>query len=54
MYKLEEKKSNGKGSNEMVALNTGIVRSYGIQSALKLIRLHPIGAPISDNNSNSH
>jgi hypothetical protein len=43
VYKLEEKKVNGKKTNEMVMMNTGIVRSYGIESALKLIHQHPIG-----------
>jgi hypothetical protein len=53
VYRLEEKKTNGKRSNEMVALNTGIVRSYGIEAALKVIRLHPIGPVVSgDSKSN--
>jgi Trypsin-like peptidase domain len=50
VYRLEEKTDKGNGgkeSMEMVALNTGIVRTYSIQAALKLIKLHPIGPIIS-------
>ncbi len=37
IYRLVEKKINGKRTNEMVMMNTGIVRSYSIESALKMI-----------------
>jgi len=43
IYLLEEKKINTKPAHEMVIVNTGIVRAYGIKAAIDLIKLHPIG-----------
>ncbi len=46
-YLLEDKKVNQKPVHEMVILNTGIVRAYGVKSAIDLIKLHPIGALVA-------
>ena len=47
VYRLEEPKVNGKKTGEVVMMNTGIVHSYSIQAAIKLIRLHAIGPVIA-------
>jgi hypothetical protein len=47
-YRLEERKVNGAKTNETVRLNTGIVRSYSLAPALKLIHDHPIGASVNN------
>lgn len=45
--RFEPKRVNNKPTNEMVMLNTGIVRAYGIQAAINVIKLHPIGPLVS-------
>ena len=35
-------------TEDVVALNTGIVKAYNIVQAVDLIKLHPVGAVISD------
>jgi hypothetical protein len=43
IYLLVDKKVVNKPAHEMVIVNTGIVRAYGIKAAIDLIKLHPIG-----------
>lgn len=45
LYHIE--KRHDAANPEVVMLNTGIVRSYSIQAAVDLIKLHPIGPKVS-------